>query len=274
MWQTGGGKPTLFALASNAIDGDITNIGWTDESGRVLGNGVNIQSTPLSLGSHTITATAFNAGMVPLASAITHINVTAKEPVPLITSPTSNTNYSEGDIINFRGSAFDPQDGDLNDSQLSWFIDGVNIGTGKFLSQKIDKTGLVTVTLSATNSAGIKSSVAAFIKLSPPRPPDQITYSIKITNPTDKTIFFNPDDIITFRAIATQSDGQPVPENFIVWKDDIDGKLGTGSTIKHKLSGGPGGPIIHHVTASISFRSKVATTLPKDMITVQKGRVL
>lgn len=142
LWSAGGGKPTLFALASDPIGGDLFDIRWTDENGNALGTGVNIESKPISLGAQTITASAFSR-KIWVASAVTHINVVAKEAEAVITSPSSDQTYAADEMNNLRGSAFDRQDEDMDDSHLTWSVDGVTIGTGRFISQKINKTGLV-----------------------------------------------------------------------------------------------------------------------------------
>jgi glucose/arabinose dehydrogenase len=56
-------------------------------------------------------------------SAIAHLNVTANQPpAALITAPLTNSFYSAGEVINFSGSANDPEDGTLATTSFQWLL--------------------------------------------------------------------------------------------------------------------------------------------------------
>ena len=100
-------------------------------------------------------------------------------PVPTISSPTSLTTFAVGDVINFQGSAVDPEDGNLPASGLSWQINiqhcvGVSCHIHYFMTVP-GSGGSFTVpdhgdmfhfdlTLTATDSAGRSASTTVSIQ--------------------------------------------------------------------------------------------------------------
>ena len=99
-------------------------------------------------------------------------------PVPTITSPTSSTTFVVNDVINFQGSATDPEDGNLPPSALTWQINIQHcIGTSchtHFLITQSGAGGSFTVpdhgdmyhfdlTLTATDSSGATRSTTVTI---------------------------------------------------------------------------------------------------------------
>jgi len=71
-------------------------------------------------------------------------------PVVTISSPTDGTTFDDGVMISFAGTADDFEDGDLSAS-LSWFSDGVDIGTGATLPDMTLAVGSHTITASVTD---------------------------------------------------------------------------------------------------------------------------
>lgn len=101
-------------------------------------------------------------------------------PVATITSPASNTTYTTGQRIEFRGTATDDEDGVLPDASLAWSSnrDGA-MGTGASLDYKDLSVGSHTVTLTATDSDGLKGSATVAVTVNevpvlPPLPPGAV----------------------------------------------------------------------------------------------------
>jgi len=65
-----------------------------------------------------------------------------------------------------------------------------------------------------------------------------------IPNPN---VVYLVDQIITFQATAHDANIGAIAENNVVWTDNVDGFLGTGSTLPHTLSAG-----VHHVTVTVT----------------------
>jgi hypothetical protein len=104
-------------------------------------------------------------------------------PTATITSPANNTTYTTGQRIAFRGTATDDEDGVLPDASLAWASnrDGA-MGTGSSLDYKDLSVGSHTVTLTATDSDGLKGSATVAVTVNevpvlPPLPPGAVLLS-------------------------------------------------------------------------------------------------
>ena len=95
-------------------------------------------------------------------------------PTATITSPANNTSYTTGQRIEFRGTGTDNEDGVLPDASLAWSSNrGGAMGTGGSLDYKDLSVGSHTVTLTATDSDGLKgyATVAVTVNEVPVLPP-------------------------------------------------------------------------------------------------------
>jgi hypothetical protein len=141
--------------------------------------------------------------------------------------------------------ASDLQQGDIGSSE-TWSVDGIQVGTGASLFQyRIPTQGTHTITLSATDGANLSSSASINLTIGPATGKP----TVAITSPANGS-GFNPTDQITFAATANAQGSATIPNTGYTWTDDIDGKLGTGRTIRHKLSGSIRDTIVHHVTVT------------------------
>ncbi len=82
-----------------------------------------INNTDLSMNNASITVTISNEveSIASIPATLTVINNT--RPVPDIELPTGIDKYTAGSTIHMKGSAFDPEDGQLDNTQLLWSID-------------------------------------------------------------------------------------------------------------------------------------------------------
>lgn len=123
-------------------------------------------------------------------------------PTVAITAPPDGSSFTEGDPINFAGSASDPEDGPLTGASLVWTsdIDG-QIGTGESFVRDDLSVGTHTITLTATDSQGAAGSQSIQITVNLPdtTPPALITdfqasdgndsqVNLTWTNPTDSDL--------------------------------------------------------------------------------------
>ena len=120
-------------IASDPEDGSLTFfIDWSSDVDGHLGTGW-LFSKILSDGDHTITASVTDSGGL---TGVTTINITVGNgpinfmPAVTISSPTSLSEFTEGDSILFSATATDVEDGDIG-SNLTWTsdLDGT-IGNG------------------------------------------------------------------------------------------------------------------------------------------------
>jgi formylglycine-generating enzyme len=98
-----------------------------------LGTGLEFSVSSLSIGDHVIDLKiADSRGRTDQASISVTITPSAnKAPVASISEPATGSKFTEGDMIIFRGSGSDPEDGIIGEEQLVWTLDaGTSLGRG------------------------------------------------------------------------------------------------------------------------------------------------
>src|SRR5688572_7982369 len=141
--------------ANDTQDGLLTSaLAWTSTIDGSIGLGGSFTRV-LSPGSHTIKATAVDAGGLTTVKQVS-VTVTSSNTAPpaTISSPASGASYSSGTAVSFSGSASDTQDGSLT-AALAWTstIDGA-IGTGASFT-KVLTAGSHTIKATVTDSGGL-----------------------------------------------------------------------------------------------------------------------
>jgi hypothetical protein len=261
---------TFIAQTDDLYDGTVTkdHIRWqSDKDGLDIGRGYIFTTNKLSPGTHKISAFVDNsAGGSRIAGPIT-VNIVVRPPEVKINNPADGAAFGTDETINFRGTAQDPQDGDIGPS-AKWSIDGgPPVCTGAALCPfRVPTQGAHTVTLSATNSGGLESHYSIKVNVGPATGKP----TVQIVAPHDGE-GFGPGEQITFTGDASTEGGATLSDSSYVWTDDKDGPLGTGKTIQHTLSGFHcGGLTEHHVTLTVTDSFNRTNT---DRITVYDGEI-
>ena len=150
-----GDSVAFAATALDPEDGDLAaGLAWTSSIDGNIGSGGSFNTTTLSAGIHTITASVTDSGGTP-GSADIQITLEVNDPpVVTITSPAGSI-FTVGTSVAFAATALDPEDGDLA-ANLDWTsdLDG-NIGSGASFSTAGLSTGTHTITASVTDSGGV-----------------------------------------------------------------------------------------------------------------------
>jgi hypothetical protein len=150
-----GNDPISFtATASDAQDGDLgPGLSWTSDRDGPLGTGASI-SAPLSVGSHTITASVVDSHGAPASDGISLTVETNEPPTVTIASPVDGWSVGATGSVGFAGSATDLEDGDIS-AALSWTsnLDGP-IGSGGSFSTSTLSTGTHAITASVIDDQG------------------------------------------------------------------------------------------------------------------------
>ncbi len=97
-------------------------------------------------------------GLNVSASEVGDLTIDPKPPIPAILNPARGTFVGVGGSVDARGQGYDFQDGSLPAASLQWLIDGRSVGTGESVSTGALAAGEHTLTLRATNSAGLVGS--------------------------------------------------------------------------------------------------------------------
>lgn len=235
---------TFVANAVDAENGDLTTrITWSSDLDGPIGDvGGTLAISSLSVGVHTITATAVDTGFVPgFDSVEVVVRAVSFPPAVVITNPSDGSSVNQGSAVSFTASASDIEDGDLT-SKLKWnsSIDG-QIGTGGSFNTTSLSVGVHTITASAADSGLLpgEDTVRITVRAASTQP------SVSISSPARGT-FFTVGDLITMQATATDVEDGNVTGT-ITWTSDLDGPIpGNGGSVSTTaLSVG-----IHRLTAT------------------------
>lgn len=146
-----------------------------------------------------------------------------------ISAPSDGASFPSGTLIDFAGSASDPEDGDLTTS-LVWSsnISGV-IGTGGAFQAPLPM-GTHSIAASVSDSAGVSVSSSITVISEVNAPP-----IVTIISPEERDKF--EDSIPVFSGTAIDPEDGDISAN-LIWTSDLDGEIGQGATFEGSLSEG------------------------------------
>jgi hypothetical protein len=228
---------SLFATASDPIDGNSLPVTWRVDGGSPTSNLSVLANTTanLALGPHTIAASASDSQGLT-ATATRQIVVTATPPDVTITSPAAGATFGDDETRPYRADISDAQDGRLAGSSVQWWLDGLGTGTfmgnGAAIAYKITAQGTHTVTVQAVNSAGLATQRSVTVNIGPPSG----NPTVVITAPPDGT----PVGATLFHltAVANSPVDGPLPGSAIHWSTDRDpGWSPTGDDVTYDARG-------------------------------------
>jgi glucose/arabinose dehydrogenase len=188
--KTTGLKPltvTFDGSGSSDPDGDTLTYTWNFGDGTTA-TGKTVTHTYSADGKFNavLTVNDGKGGSDPSNAIVITVGNTA--PVPKISSPIANALYNGGQAFTFTGSATDAQDGTLGASKFAWdirlhhnthnhpFKTATGVTSGTFVVPKVgevDANQFYRITLTVTDSAGVKSSTSVDIK------PRKSTFTLK-----------------------------------------------------------------------------------------------
>ncbi|MDX1744473.1 MAG: TonB family protein [Halobacteriales archaeon] len=252
-----GASLTLTGSASDPEDGDLSeSIEWGSDLDGALGSGASVTAN-LSEGEHELTA-SISDSRGQTASASVSVSVTGASgtvPIVAITSPSDGSTFAAGETVTLSGNASDPEDGDLSD-QIAWSssVDG-SLGTGSSISTTLRARSGVSHDISASVTDGDGNSSTATITLVPDDPP-----TVTISQPANGASVAEGESL-TFEGSASDPEDGDLSAS-IVWHSDLEGALGTGTSLSTTLVAGS-----HVVTASVTD-SKGQTAIDEISVTV------
>jgi predicted CXXCH cytochrome family protein len=220
---------TFTGTATDAIDGDLSaSLAWTSSLDGAIGTGATFSKSTLSIGVHTITASATDSGGLTGTATIT-VTITDSNgntpPIVAISLPVTNSTFVVGTNITFSGAAIDVPDGDVSANiQWSSSIDG-NLGTGASISTSGLSIGVHTITAQVTDSGGLAGQTTIRISISDVAgnvPPDVI-----IISPVNGATFTQGSTIPFIGSATIPTNGSI--SHLIQWFDGAT-SIGTGSS--------------------------------------------
>ncbi len=227
-WDT---AATFVLQGEDDFDGSIpdSEVRWISDLQGVIGHGNVFSTTQLSIGEHLIWAEVKDSTGGFAETTPVKVKVVARPPSTQINSPAGGTTFGSNQVINFRGSASDPSEGDLS-ARAVWSVDGTQVGTGaSLLRYRIPTEGEHTVTLTVTNDAHLSASTSIKVEIGPPiKGP-----SVSITSPANEAAFPElPPKPIHFTGVA-----EGVEPFTYRWTDEPGGLLSTEQSFEHTFPG-------------------------------------
>ncbi|MCB8983771.1 MAG: S8 family serine peptidase [Ardenticatenaceae bacterium] len=235
----------------------------------------------LAVGAHTATIRA-TAGSVVVEKSVP-FTIVNTPPVATIDQPSSGAAYCPGELITFRGSAYDiNQPFGLPDSAFAWRsnING-NLGTGATLSTSALSAGSHTITLRVTDDGSLwdEDSISLTIRSAADPACVDLAPSALVTSPADGySVYADAVDgtgwykTITFSGVVDDTE-DPISALDVEWLSDLQGSLGTPAvnpttgvtTITTKVYAFGSCGSTHHITLRVT---DTAGHITSDQITI------
>ena len=209
-------------------DSEKLTYNWSCGEHSTLSTTASFTTSSLEAGSHVITFTVTDSkGLSNTEVQSITIRIGNENPVAAITSPSDGTAYGMNDVIIFKGTGTDTEDGTLSDSSLVWAsnIDG-EIGTGTSVTSNTLSSGTHIITLTATDNHATPGSGtdSVIITINNTLP------TATITAPTDGSSF-NKGDTITLSGTATDAEDGALTGSSLSWTSSLTGTIGTGTSL-------------------------------------------
>lgn len=202
------GTVTLAWTAADADGGNLRyDVLFSRDGGSTFApllQGLNTTSAPIDTallgGGSVIFRVLAGDGVQSAQADSAPVNVAPQPPQPRIFAP-GGTRAEWGQLLSLRGEASDAQDGLVASSGLAWSNQKGPLGTGPQLNRADLPVGTNTITLTATNSAGLSASTSITVvvgdDLSEPGPiltvnPPDISWSIAPGSATALTATLTP----------------------------------------------------------------------------------
>jgi hypothetical protein len=150
---------TLFYSADDGQTWNMLTTGWTSDT-------IDLDTLALPGSQQARLRVLVNDGVKTGQADSAAFEVTTKLPSSLILLPEDGQEFAAGELVSLQGVAWDAEDGSLGEAALVW-SDSVSgmLGTGSILYTVSLSPGWHTITLTATDSDGMSTSVSVTIRV-------------------------------------------------------------------------------------------------------------
>jgi hypothetical protein len=220
--------PAPPAVASITIDPEEAGLMWTEDSVRFSARAFDASGTEISgvIIDWTSTdpevamvdagglATVHGQGVTEIRASVGGVSATATlsagPPSVAIQSPQYGSGHTEGDTIDFIGSAVSIDGVELPDSALVWISRGDTIGTGRHVRSAALPAGMHTIELHATDRFGRTAVDHNNIDIYPRR---EVAYITILPEAEHVEV----GDTVRLTALAYDSAGSEIPDAVLAW---------------------------------------------------------
>ncbi len=275
-----GGHITFSGSATDTEDAAFPRerLVWTSSRDGQIGTGHSAFSSRLTPGTHTITFSGTDSGGRTATASISIQVINNRPNPPRINEPLEGATFYAGQEIAFRAWATDPEDGYLSGNSLVWSsnIDR-RLGTDDLLRRALSE-GNHTITLTATDRAGLSNSASVRITVRP-RPAGNTPPTVTIVAPGNYYAYAD-FDCITFVAESSDLEDGRLRGDSLTWRDEYhDGAalrrrdLGTGERIDICNLPAPIADTRHTISVTATDSGGLSTTNSIVVIVIPGGLI-
>lgn len=215
----------LAATASDPEDGVLgASIAWTSSLDGALGAGASLDTSTLSLGTHTLTASVTDGLGLSRSAQITLTIAVNAPPSVTISAPQDGATATEHALVTLSATATDTEDGDLTAS-IAWTSsrDGA-LGAGGTLAIGNLSVGTHTLTAAAVDQRGLAGEAHVSLTIAADAAP-----VVTIHSPADGSTTTEGENVVLSATASDEEDGDLSSE--IVWSSNLAGPLGAGASL-------------------------------------------
>lgn len=211
----------------DAADGTLTgeSLTWASTLQGLLGTGVSIVRSDLSIGQHVVSLSATDSeGAIGIAEVT--ITIVDGPPVMEILMPSADTVVKVGEAVTFEGTGMDHVEGAISPDSLAWTsdLDG-SLGMGATITAASLSLGDHVITLTARDSQGSAGTDSVSVSVQANDPP-----VVTITNPGEGASIGDRSGV-TLQGTAEDPEDGTLSGASLEWSSNVDGVLGTGTSV-------------------------------------------
>lgn len=238
---------TFEAFVAEGGRGAAT-VTWSSNHDGVIGTGLSVTTNTLSVGTHTVTATAAFAGGFTTSDTVS-VTLLNTAPTVRIDSPANGASYFVGQPVPLTGTSVDinnPPTFRLPDANVTWRVDGAVVAHAHAYTIPAGTLSVGAHTIRFEGTDGIATDNEQVSITINPNPPDLPPNVVNITSPAQGASYYaDQEDArgwyyqLTLRGNASDPEDGTLTGTRLAWTTSIEGgppeSLGTGTSRSARL---------------------------------------